>query len=67
MKQLILFLVVILFSACEKDNTCNNLWIEKTNTTTQGVFLTPYDCNLSEIQNLQTCKPPYQCKIIYIP
>lgn len=70
MKKYILYLVVILFSACEKDSTCQNLWIEKTNQSTQGVYLTPYDCNLSEIQNLQSgnCNHPnFHCKIIYIP
>jgi len=68
MKKLII-LIAIFFISCNKEQDCNKLWIEKSSMTTSGVYLTPYDCNLSETQNLQSgnCHiPGVNCKIIYI-
>lgn len=71
MKRIIIFLslIVVLFTACDKDQDCTKLWIEKDGVS-GGTYLTPYDCNLSETQNLHSgnCNVPgVNCRIIYIP
>jgi len=70
MKKLLIFLAIVLFSSCDKDQDCSKLWIEKNSMTTSGSYLTPYNCNLTETQNLHSgnCNiPGVNCRIIQVP
>ncbi len=70
MKKLIIFIAIVLFSSCNKEQDCTKLWIEKDSVTGGGIYLTPYNCGLSETQNLHSgnCDiPGTNCRIIHIP